>query len=1099
MAPSPTIFSKILGSGSRGKSIDSPQQQSSNKDFEPQPRLSFTDRRKLNSKELRLELSRGYGDPDCEMKRSGSFRRNSVVSPSSSSFRYSQTQSSRAEEEEDLSQDVEDKEEQEPRFPSTPIHSSIVQSLSTYFSNFSLLTPPSSSRKQREEREKELQHGLKKLSIRHLTPPRTPSKPGQNASQAVSDQPTPEPDWFPKSPISPRSRTRRLSSLCSSKSSESSDNDKIGSFDEGNSPTNLSRSISRISTRNTEQIDLKIDKLFENPRQLLQLPPRRGRQSLDQTRGNYADLPLAQLASFAEPSFANPSKITYDIRAMVLPVATIANAFGFPHKASVETQAASKFAKFKPPPKDQSENQGNNFKNSMMGNLKAKSGLAALPRRSSFVKIPTRINSLEKNSPYFYSANCSHRAASSHSNQTYTGDSQFSVASEASSIENIQSAYSVPIPTIPISAFDDDSSDDDYFGDFKNLPGLGTRNIRRRKTNSKRFSRESTTLSTDRPFSRLSFPSKHDPLIYSKDLEYGRTSTESFAPARQIPIPEEAQLSTSAGTFNKAKFGSSRLVRENEVHHLKDGEGFDQLVLEQEEGKNLVVSGTIDCLIMELCAPFETGDDETFVDMFLRTYLLFSSPSFLLRNLTAHFRNGNSRVQERTLLVLERWLRTQPEDILETEITREALLMFLAEVSCWGHTQHAFRLTQTYSQMKEKLQSFRIAAEEAKDIQDILGGPIPLFPENLRVFFRDENIMMEVAQYLTAVDLVLFRDASHIRTMVLWWASQTNEEQNSWSWDIEIPYIDNETGDENSERVSRLLRRTTNFKFWIQHEILSIAEVEDRAGLISSIIHLAAVLKEQGNLHSCLVILDALTATTITSLENTWYHVPIENIREFSNLRLLLDQRAYGSLFSQLKDFAIPYFPFFIKSVATILNQSTNASSRYSDASKIHVDSPIETALYRPPPPSPSDRSTKPLPILLDFKKYRAFIKEVYLYRGLTKYPPSFVWGLNRKCFVFRRMEIGRTTFPRDRDLASRATSRMRSGSITSIPEETPDASYLNHFSEIIESRIETVLAPILQTTIVGNTTRIQQFADNFMHLREQIDNEDTPFPDESV
>ncbi|KAK6526274.1 Ras protein-specific guanine nucleotide-releasing factor [Orbilia ellipsospora] len=1098
MAPSSTIFSKILGSSSREKATSSPQQQPQNKEFELQPRLSFTDRRKLNSKELRLELSRGFDDAGCDMKRSGSFRRSSVVSRTSRSLRYSQDQSSRySQDQSSRAEEVPSKEvnhgKQVPKAPSTPLHSSVVHNVSTYLSNFGLLTPPSSLRKQREEKEraKEVQHELKKLSIKHLTPPRTPSKPRQSASQSISDQAIPE---TPKSPISLQYHTRRLSSSSSSKSSESSNNDKGGLFDEGFIPTDLSPTLSRISTRNNEQDNYTTDKLFENPRQLLQPLPGQGRQSLDQARGKNMDLPLAQLASFTEPTFANPSQTTYDIRDMVLPVVTIANALGFPRKASVHTQVADKFVKLKSPPKVQSKNQENNPNNSMVGTFKAKSGLAAFQRRSS-VKVPTRINSLEKNSPYSHSNSNSYRAPSSHRNQTYTEESRFSVASEASSMENIQHFCPVPTPSAPISAFDDDSSDDDYFGDLKHLSGLGTRNLRRRKTNSKRFSRESTTLTTDRPFSRMSF-SKQDTPINSKDLENGRTSTESFIPVRQIPIPEEAQLSTSAGTFNNTRFGSSRLIRDNEVHHLKDGEGFDHLVLEQEEGKNLVVSGTIDCLIMELCTSFETGDDETFADVFLRTYLLFSSPSSLLRSLTSHFRSSNSRVQERTLLVLERWLRTQPEDVFETEVTREALLMFLAEVSCWGHTQQAVRLTQTYSQMKEKLQAFWVAAKEAKDSKDILGGSIPSFPDNLRLFFGDESVMMEVAQYLTAVDLVLFRDGSHIRTMVLWWSSQTNEEQSNWSWDTEVPYISNKFGDGDAERVNRLLRRTADFKFWIQYEVLSMTKIEDRAGLISSLIHLAAVFKEQGNFHSCLVIIDALAANTIISLENTWQHVPIGNIREFSDLRLLLDQRAYSSLVSQLKDFTIPYFPFFVKSVATILNQSTNASSRYSDASKIHVDSQIETTLYRPSPPSPNDKSTNPLPILLDFKKYRAFVKEVYLYRSLTRYPPSFVWALNRKCFVFRLMEIGRTTFPRDRDAASRATSRLRSGSITSIPEETPDANYLSQFSEIIESRVEAVLAPIIQATIEGSTTVFQQFTSKSVRLREQIDNEDSPILD---
>lgn len=146
----------------------------------------------------------------------------------------------------------------------------------------------------------------------------------------------------------------------------------------------------------------------------------------------------------------------------------------------------------------------------------------------------------------------------------------------------------------------------------------------------KKFSRDSISFTTDRP---LGFP---------KEIETRQMSTGNFIPVRQIPIPEEAQLPTSAGTFNKARFGSSRVIRENEVHHPKDGDGYDHLVLEQEDSKSLVVSGTLGCLVMELCTSFETGDDETFADVFLRTSISFTTPLFLLKGLISHRRQPHS-------------------------------------------------------------------------------------------------------------------------------------------------------------------------------------------------------------------------------------------------------------------------------------------------------------------------------------------------------------------------------------------------------------------------------------------------------------------------
>ncbi|KAK6507272.1 hypothetical protein TWF481_005720 [Arthrobotrys musiformis] len=1082
MSPSSTVLSKILGtSSSRERSSKHSQQHLQQqppleKEYEPEPKLSFTDRRKLNAKELRLELSRCYEDTDCSINQSESFQRTSAPSRGNS-IRHSSEHSDKTDEH------AAEQKQDKAKAPSTPIHTSVAQSFTSYLGSFGILTPPSNSRKLREEEEARRIEELKR-SIRHLTPPRTPQRPQDPSQQssAPSDSVLPEKGWSP--PQSLTIRHIRNSSTDSTASSSISIVDDSSS-DGGISPTNISRPIIPVA-HSTPELSSLATGLFENPRQFFLRPPL-ARYSVDETRTKKKELPLVQLASFAEPNFSDPSQVAYDVRDMVMPVVMIANALGFPYKASVNQRPGNPAAST---PSLTINQKAKADKPSKKASLKVKNTLNVFPRKTF-----TRSSSDSKifrNNPYLHSG-ITQQATSSLSTQTYVEETQYSMASAVSSLENLQASSSMTTCSAPVSAFDDDSSDDDYFGDFKNLSGLGTRNIRRRRTSLKRFSRDSISITTDRPFSRLSFSSsKQDPFGFPKELETRQMSTENFIPVRQIPIPEEAQLSTSAGTFNKARFGSSRVIRENEVHHLKDGDGYDHLVLEQEDSKNLVVSGTLDCLTMELCASFETGDDETFADVFLRTSILFTSPLFLLKSLTTNFRNVNSRVQERILVVIERWLRTQPEDIFEAEATREILLIFLAEVSCWGHTQYAVRLTQAYSLMKDKLQNFQNAVEEAKKLNDSIDSVASSsFPENLKLFFGDENIMLEVAQYLTAVDLILFRDASHTRTVVLWWMSQTTEEQNSWSWECEVPYTDKAPTDAVVERVNRLLRRSANFKFWIQHEILAMAKFEDRADLISSLIHLALLLRDQGNLQSCLVIVEALANDTIISLEKTWDCAPIERIREFSELRALLDQSTYVSFFSQCKDFAIPYFPFFIKAVSTILNQSTNASSRYSDASKIHVDSQIETTLYRPPTSPVSEKSARLPPVLLDFKKYRSFVKEVSVYRTMTKYPPKFVWSLDRKCFVFRKMEIGRLAFPRDRDNASRATSRMRSGSVASVPEDTPDASYLNHLSEIIEGRIDTVLSPIIQSNLDVDLTKMQQFTKAMKSLRQQVHGED--------
>ncbi|KAF3933186.1 hypothetical protein ABW19_dt0210247 [Dactylella cylindrospora] len=974
----------------------------------------------------------------------------------------------------------------EAKGPSTPIRASVAHTISTYLGGLGLPTPPSTSRKNHDEKLKEA-HELKKQSIRHITPPQTPSISYPVALIPISTLSEPslaDSDDASKSHMLSDSRGPYIPRSASRLSSHQEEGD-ISPVTETLSP---SRGWLISAPKRIEDTGSPGDGLFENPRQLLYRPQQRGSSE----HIGDVSVNLSSLANNMDHPFSKDDDTTYSIGNMVLPVITIANAFGLPPNISMNSQSKL------PGPMmqdtiaahDQKSNN-DNLTMTQRTSLKMKTVMSVFPRRP-FSRAFSDSKST-RNNPYLHNNAVYHAAIPG--SQTNTEDGPPSLFSEDSSVENFQSANTPTSVGGPISAFDDDSSDDDYFGELIQLSGLGTRNLRRKKTTSRRFSRDSASLTPDRPFSRLSFSSKQDRFDSPKELEHRQISTENFIPIHQIPIPEEAQLSTSAGTFNNPPFGSLRYIRENEVYHLKDGDGFDQLVLEHDEGKNLVVSGTLDCLMMELCTAFETGDDDAYIDTFVRASWLFTSPLPLIKALTNQFRLSNTRIQERILLILDKWLRTQPEDILEIEVAKEALLMFLGEASCLGHQQLAARLTRTYSQAKEKLQNYQNSLEEARKFSGPSGNSDSTsFPENLKLFFGDESVVLEVVQYLTAVDLVLFRDASNHRALSLWWISQSAQEQDAWSWESEVPYVETEGRNNIVERIHRLLRRSINFRYWVQHEILGMRNVQDRADLISSLIHLALLLREQGNFQSCLTIIDALSAGIIINLEKTWDGVPIGRVREFSELRTLLDHKNYLAAIPKTKDFAIPYFPFFIKAIATLLNQSTNASFRYSDASKIHVDSQIDNTLYRPSTSSSVDKFNKPPPALLDFKKYRAFVKEICVSRGMARYPPNFVLGIDRRCLAFRNMEIGRTAFPRDTTSGSCSNkTRSRSGSAASLVDETLDTSSLNQVSEIIEGRIDTILSPIFQTKAEPGVDRKQQLMDTVASLHRRIRGETIP------
>lgn len=196
------------------------------------------------------------------------------------------------------------------------------------------------------------------------------------------------------------------------------------SSDSAISPTNTSRPIISVPQSSPELSSIAAG-LFENPRRFPPKPPR-ARHSVDGTRTKNKGLPLVQLASFAEPNFPNPSQVAYNVRDMVMPVAMIANALGFPHKASVNQRPGNSST---------TRNQKNKAdKPSKKASLKVKSTLNVFPRKTF-----TRSSSDSKiirNNPYLHSS-VTQQAASLLSTQTYVEETQYSMASAVSPLENL--------------------------------------------------------------------------------------------------------------------------------------------------------------------------------------------------------------------------------------------------------------------------------------------------------------------------------------------------------------------------------------------------------------------------------------------------------------------------------------------------------------------------------------------------------------------------------------------------------------------------------------------------------------------------------------
>ncbi|KAG0239117.1 hypothetical protein BGX31_003023, partial [Mortierella sp. GBA43] len=411
--------------------------------------------------------------------------------------------------------------------------------------------------------------------------------------------------------------------------------------------------------------------------------------------------------------------------------------------------------------------------------------------------------------------------------------------------------------------------------------------------------------------------------------------------------------------------------------------GVDVLVLEMVGGHLHVVAGLLEKLIERL-ADQNTQDSE-YLSCFLLSHSFFVDSEDLLDKLIARFhiqpRQGETMyyqkwrrvIQCKVLCAMERWIKIQFEDFDLNPNLLKTLKRFLeadahqggfafeagcileaVNIRCLSRKKNCSVIMEQNRFCLQRSRTRKISLSKSQNRPTLGRSPgspgaslssttetIPAPPGNVSSSIEygpapelstGSPILhlsaLELARYLTLVDMKAFRSITVFELMSGWWKRRQAQENKS-----QDTTADDET--------------TRSLSYWVAHEIVSIAGTKPRKQLIKKFIEVARTCRELNNLHTCMFIVSALTSTPVRRLSSTWKMVSSKDMETLRQLEKLLDisgnMRCYRQAFEEAEAPAIPFLPILLKDITFILDGNPTMIASRINASSQQQSPPVSS------------------------------------------------------------------------------------------------------------------------------------------------------------
>ncbi|GAO47448.1 hypothetical protein G7K_1655-t1 [Saitoella complicata NRRL Y-17804] len=484
-----------------------------------------------------------------------------------------------------------------------------------------------------------------------------------------------------------------------------------------------------------------------------------------------------------------------------------------------------------------------------------------------------------------------------------------------------------------------------------------------------------------------------------------------------------------------------KALGERDVLHVRNKAGADVLVLSCEDGKTWPAAGTAELVVSEMISPLGREPDEAYVDFIIKMYGLFMTDYQFLTLLTEHYHKSERSLakwdrevmQKRMLKILETWIKTQPEKLIGCEETIQGLEEFceLARIThdkeidkVWDLFEHEHGLAQKY---EADVKAITVSLDSEFKASATMQTNTPYVSPLLAL---ETN---EIAKYLSALDYILYRDASQMTPLRAWWQKRRNG---------------NDCDRNALATIDRIFARTAMVQHWVAVEVLGAVGVERRREVICKFIGVAKILKALNNFQSLICVVNGLTHPTVKKLGETWRLIPpayTTLLDEYSCLAAeahsLPASSAYRRSLAKAKSPTIPYFPFFSRDVSIFQDSEMSFLCPRNDKSLPRHHSIGSSQALSSFATSSILESQEMDPVMVNLQKFRKTYDVISRAQGYSSRPYAFQSNLGMNSYSLRLYVPGRNT------MSKWSSSSEKLGPV-------PSTGPLDHVGEVVERTI---------------------------------------------
>eukprot|EP01102_Stenamoeba_stenopodia_P021387 TRINITY_DN860_c0_g2_i1.p1 TRINITY_DN860_c0_g2~~TRINITY_DN860_c0_g2_i1.p1 ORF type:complete len:907 (+),score=203.20 TRINITY_DN860_c0_g2_i1:330-3050(+) len=299
------------------------------------------------------------------------------------------------------------------------------------------------------------------------------------------------------------------------------------------------------------------------------------------------------------------------------------------------------------------------------------------------------------------------------------------------------------------------------------------------------------------------------------------------------------------------------------------------------DGKTVVISGTIDQLILHLYNPREVQQQEYIHNFLLTHRYIFGTSKAMFEKLRQHFLlveddAANQKIRRfRIIQILKRFIENRFYGFLSDKELRSSINEFIEQC------QQSSGPEKDWATIIQKA----LTASELLEQQNNVPRALPSFSTNSILDFNPQ----EVAKQLTLIESKM-------------WKNIVCPELYKCAWSKNI--------DDVAKNVVAITKRFNTVSYWVTTEIVSTTNSSQRLEMLRRFIDIGSFLLKLNNFNGAMQIYAALNMGATQRLKSTWKDLSEKYKKKLSEISTLMDStHNYKNYREELRRVQPPFIP----------------------------------------------------------------------------------------------------------------------------------------------------------------------------------------------